>query len=84
MEQINELSSMLNQHFNWNKARMGCFVGMLLALLSTRSINLTELAMAFPSTAKLDLRYRRIQRFITDYLPNFDKVACFIIGLLCF
>jgi hypothetical protein len=84
MKQINELSMMINQHFNWNKARMNCFIGMLVALLSTRSINLTELAMAFPSPAKLDSRYRRIQRFITEYSPNFDKVAWFIMGLFNF
>jgi hypothetical protein len=41
-------------------------------------------AMAFPSTAKLDSRYRRIQRFITEHSPSFDKVAWFIMGLLCF
>jgi hypothetical protein len=40
MEQINELSVMLNQHFKWNKARMDCFVGMLIGLLKTRTINL--------------------------------------------
>ncbi|CDH46160.1 MAG: hypothetical protein IPL59_25615 [Candidatus Competibacteraceae bacterium] len=28
--------------FNWNKARIDCLVGMLIALLSTRSMNLTE------------------------------------------
>jgi hypothetical protein len=84
MKQINELSMMINQHFNWNKARMNCFIGMLVALLSTRSINLTEVAMAFPSPAKLDSRYRRIQRFITEYSPNFDKVAWFIMGLFNF
>ncbi|MBK8534611.1 MAG: hypothetical protein IPL59_05515 [Candidatus Competibacteraceae bacterium] len=47
MNQINELSALINQTFNWNKARIDCLVGMLIALLSTRSINLTELAIAF-------------------------------------
>jgi hypothetical protein len=27
--QINELTTILNEHFHWNKARMNCFVGML-------------------------------------------------------
>ena len=31
--QINELTTILNKHFHWNKARMSCFVGMLIALL---------------------------------------------------
>jgi hypothetical protein len=80
MEQINELSFMLNQHFKWNKARMDCFVGMLIGLLKTRTINLTEIAMAFPSSASLDSRYRRIQRFFSAYPIDFDAIALFIIS----
>lgn len=85
MEQINELSSILNQYLNWNKARMDCFVNMLIAVLKIRTINLAEIAMAFKSNANLDSRYRRIQRFIHSYHIDFDKIAWFIImqfGLL--
>ena len=84
MNQINELSAMINQTFHWNKARIDCLVGMLIALLSTRSINLAELSIAFPSSVKPDSRYRRIQRFISDYLPDFDKVSLFIMKLFGF
>jgi len=84
MNQINELSAMINQTFHWNKARIDCLVGMLIALLSTRHMNLTELAIAFPSPVKPDSRYRRIQRFITHYSPNFDKVSLFIMKLFGF
>ena len=62
--QINELATILNQHFAWNKARMDCFVGMLIGLLKTRNINLVELATGFASEASPGSRYRRIQRFI--------------------
>ncbi|MDP2098561.1 MAG: hypothetical protein Q8S52_18785 [Methylobacter sp.] len=48
MQQIEQLLTELNQTFNWNKARMDCFAGMLIALLKLRSINLNELASAFP------------------------------------
>ena len=78
MQQIDELTTTLNLYFQWNKARMDCFVGMLIGLLKLRTINLTELAMGFPSTVKLASRYRRIQRFISDYPLNFDGVAYFI------
>jgi hypothetical protein len=33
MELINELQVSLNGYFGWNKARMACFVNMLLALI---------------------------------------------------
>jgi len=32
MEHISELGNSLNGYFGWNKARMTCFVSMLLAL----------------------------------------------------
>ena len=57
---------------------MDCFVGMLIGLLKLRTVNLTELATAFPSLAKPESRYRRIQRFLADYMVNFDDVAWFI------
>lgn len=84
MQQIDQLSKVLNSTFNWNKARMDCFVGILIALLKLRSINLTELASAFPSEARKESRYRRIQRFICEHFLNFDVVALFIMQLFCF
>ncbi|MFZ4790270.1 MAG: hypothetical protein ACOYMW_05150 [Candidatus Competibacteraceae bacterium] len=78
MQPIAELTNMLNLYFQWNKARMDCFVGMLIGLLKLRSVNLAELAMGFPSTVKTGSRYRRIQRFLSDYPLDFDDVARFI------
>ena len=44
MECISELKDSLNAYFGWNKARMACFVNMLLALVATRTVNLNKLA----------------------------------------
>ena len=44
MECISELKDSFNVYFGWNKARMTCFVNMLLALLATRTVNLNKLA----------------------------------------
>lgn len=82
--QINELAGILNQHFSWNKARMDCFVGMLIGLLKTRTINLVEMSMGFVSDAQQESRYRRIQRFIHGHFLSFDKVAWFIMALFGF
>ena len=59
------LEEILNEHFGWNKARMACFAGMLLALIKVRTVNLLELACAFESTANLESRYKRIKRFFS-------------------
>ena len=84
MPHLNELSTMLNQHFNWNKARMNCFCAMLLAVLKLRSMNLKEIAMGMSDGTQLDSRYRRVQRFLEQHWINFDLVAMFIMLLFGF
>lgn len=63
---------------------MDCFCGMLIGLIKVRSINLTKIANAYPSSAEPDSRYRRMQRFIHDYPINFDVVAGFMMKLFNF
>ncbi|MBE8232210.1 MAG: hypothetical protein HAW67_00645 [Endozoicomonadaceae bacterium] len=82
--QINELTAILNEHFHWNKARMGCFVGMLIALMVASTVNLTQLALFFPSTALVSSRYRRIQRFFSEHWLDYNEMARFIMKLFVF
>lgn len=84
MQQTGELSTILKQSFDWNKARINCATGMLIGLLKAKSMNLSEIATAFPSDALADSRYRRIQRFIHGYEIDFDAVAGFIMTLFTF
>jgi hypothetical protein len=64
---------------------MDCLVFMVIALYFKESINLTKLAKAFPSSAKPDSSYRRMQRFISDpHTVEFDSVAWFIMKLFDF
>ena len=75
----NELRDILNGYFGWNKARMTCFVGMLMALFKVRTINLTELACGFLSNATIDSRYKRIKRFFKDFTIDFPLVASWVV-----
>ena len=63
---------------------MDCFVGMLIGLLKTRNINLTEIALGFASDRQPESRYRRVQRFIHSHHINFDSVAWFVMALFGF
>ena len=74
-----ELEPMLNAYFNWNKCRMHCFVGMLLALIKVRTNNLTELACGFASSACIESRYRRIRRFFKEFTIDFSRLASWVI-----
>jgi hypothetical protein len=77
--EINELRDILNGYFGWNKARMTCFVSMLIALYKVRTINLTELACGFLSNATIDSRYKRIKRFFKDFKIDFPLVASWVV-----
>lgn len=82
MEQEDKgLVEILNEHFGWNKARMVCFAGMLLALLKVRSVNLMELACAFKSPAQLESRYKRIKRFFSGFTIDNSMVSDWIVSL---
>lgn len=64
---------------------MKCFTGMLIALTKVRTVNLIELACAFSSRAKMELRYKRIKRFFRKFTIEFSCVALWMMrpfGLL--
>jgi hypothetical protein len=82
--QFNDPTTILNLHFHWNKARMACFVGMLIALMSVSAVNLTQLALTFPSRAQIPSRYRRMQRIFSGHWLDYNDVAHFIMKLFGF
>ena len=69
------LRIILKEHLIWNKAHLDCFIGMLLSLLHLKQVNLTQLALAFPSDVKLSSRYRRLQRFFQKVSFDYDAIA---------
>ena len=81
MECISELKNSLNAYFGWNKARMACFVNMLLALLATRTVNLRKLACVVFGEAQQSSRYRRIQQFFSKFPLDYQQIAGFIFKL---
>ncbi len=81
MYQTSELGKILNEYFDWNKTRMDCFTGMLLSLIAVRTVNLSEIAVGFMSLANKESRYRRLQRFFSDFNIDMEKMACFIFSL---
>lgn len=78
---IGELRDSLNGHFGWNKARITCFVKMLLALIVSQTVNISKISVLFSSNAKKLSRYRRIQRFFAWFVIDYDMIAAFIFRL---
>jgi len=81
MELNNGLQVILKIYLNWNKSRLDCFVGMLLALFRVENVNLTKLAKAFGGHAKIESRYRRLQRFFSEVYFDYDAIAALIVSL---
>jgi hypothetical protein len=81
MNKVSELKVMIGQTFSWNKARLDCFVRMLLALFAVRTVNLSEIAVAFASEAEISSRYKRLQRFFAQFRFDYSQVACWIFKL---
>ena len=81
MKDTSGLAASLNGYLGWNKARMICFVRMLLGLFAVRSINLTEIALAMDGKAKASSRYRRLQRFFSLFRIDFIQIARWIFQL---
>jgi hypothetical protein len=81
MKSISELVSSLNGYFGWNKAHRMCFVHALLGIIAVRTVNLQEIATAFPSKAKVTSRYRRLQRFFSGFEIDLVSIARWIFQL---
>ena len=60
MNHISELSDILNESFQWNKTRITFFALMLIALITTRTVNWSKLANAIASNADKKSRYPRL------------------------
>lgn len=75
MDKISELRAILSPILNWNKARLDCFIRLLLALFAVRTVNLRELAVGFISDVQVDSRYQRIKRFFSQYVMDTDMIA---------
>lgn len=75
------LLKILNGHFNWNKSRMSCFVGMLMALIQVRSVNLVDLSCGFESKAKKESSYKRMQRFFRHFSIDLSRVARWVLSV---
>jgi hypothetical protein len=80
-DRTSELKVILGNFLNWNKARLECFIQMLLAMFAVRTVNLRELAVAFVSNALIDLRYKRVKRFFAVFKIDTNVIAHWVFKL---
>jgi len=71
------LYSSLKEHLPWNKARLTCFVGLILALLRVQRVDLSKLAIAMGGQTKDTSRYRRLAQMIMAWF-DFDSGSFYL------
>ncbi len=82
MKQIAKLTEIFNSRLGWNKARADLLSLFIVALIKVRSVNLTEIAVAMPGSAKTDSKYKRLQRFFAKFDFSMDDIAKLIVRFL--
>ncbi len=66
----------------WHGARLNFLALFLIALLRVKTVNLAELATGFPSQAKTESSYKRLQRFFRNFDLDYAVIAK-IIHIFC-
>jgi len=82
MNQIRPLEQALAKNLPLNLARIKFIACFLIAILQVRTVNLDELATAFPGKAKKESNYKRLQRFLRFFELPYAVVADLVIKLL--
>ena len=67
MKHISELQQILRSQWAIDKRKLECMACLITAMISFRTVNLTQLVKGLPKKAKMSSRYRRVQRFLSSW-----------------
>ena len=81
MDEVTLLRDTLRPHLGWHGARLSFVSMFLIALLRTRTVNLSELATAFCGKVQIDSCYKRLQRFFREYEVDEITIAQTVVAL---
>lgn len=82
MNQVTLIRKTLQPHLDWHGARVAFLALFLVALFRVKTVNLSELAIAFVGTAKTESNYKRLQRFLSDFELNYCTIAKLVVHLM--
>lgn len=78
MKDTKELTDSLSKFLSWDKRRVTCLAGMIMALMVVRTISLPKIVTAIVGGGKAESWYRRAQRFYAGAQLDLDEVARFL------
>jgi len=82
MEEINLFREKLQQHLQWNAARLAFVSIFLIALMRVKTVNLAEIATGFSGKAKVESHYKRLQRFFRDFEVDYESIALMVVKVM--
>ncbi len=82
MIDFDSLEQKLAANLDWHGARIKFLARFLAALLTTRTVNLAQIACVFAGDAQPDSHYERCRRFLKDFTLPYAELAQFIVAVL--
>jgi hypothetical protein len=83
VDHLTMLTDVLKLHCaGWHLARVKCLAALIVALFKVKTVNLTQLATAFPGRAEVDSPYRRLQRFFQHVESKPAVIAHVVVAFL--
>lgn len=80
MFELNTLRARLQPHLGWHGARTLFVAAFIMALFRARTVNLSELSVAFPGRAKPESHYKRQQRFFRSFELDYGVIAKLVVA----
>ena len=82
MKETTQLTTILQEHLGWHKARTRFVAAFILALLRVRTVSFPSLALTLNPHAKRESNERRLQRFFANFQLNLDAFAKLLFSLV--
>jgi len=82
MNDFHSLEQKLAANLDWLGARIKFLARCLVALITTRTVNLSQIASVFAGRAQPNSHYERCRRFLKDFDLPYAQIAQFIVALL--
>jgi hypothetical protein len=82
MKETTQLTTILQEHLGWHKARTRFVAAFILALLRVRTVSFPSLALTLNPHAKRESNERRLQRFFANFRLDLDTFAQLLFSLV--
>ena len=79
---IQEIEPKLAESIDWNRARIKFLALCLVAIITVKTVCLTQIASVFPGEARTESHYKRIQRFLAHFECDLCVLARLVLALV--